>query len=161
MVSELDLSSQPEVLALFDGPVSMVVGSSNEQKRPHFARAQGIRCGEKTNSVVVFIPEVVAHSILNDVQENDNIAVTVGDISNFETRQFVGVCTHVEEASDSDLELCDTMLSRSGETVAMFFGEEGAESWKRMVTRPAKAFHIQVLNVYDQTPGNRAGVKLL
>jgi hypothetical protein len=30
-----------------------------------------------------------------------------------------------------------------------------------MVTRPAKAFHIQVLNVYDQTPGNRAGAKLL
>jgi hypothetical protein len=160
-VSELDLSSQPEVLALFDGPVSIVVGSSSGHKKPHFARAQGIRPGERANDVVVFVPDVTAHSILSDVQENENIAVTVGDISNFETRQFVGVCTRVEQASDSDLDLCDAMLACSGETVAMFFGDEGAEAWKRMVTRPAKALHIQVLNVYDQTPGNRAGVKLL
>ena len=43
---ELDLSSFPEALALFDGPISMVLGSSNVQKRPHFARAQGVRRGE-------------------------------------------------------------------------------------------------------------------
>ena len=70
-MAELDLSSFPEALALFDGPLSMVLGSSDAQKRPHFARAQGVRRGE------------------------------------------------------ADLALCDTMLERSGETVAMFFGEEG------------------------------------
>ena len=160
-MSGLDLSSSPEVLALFDGHISIVLGTSDAQKQPHFARAQGIRRGEAADEIVVLVPEVMAAPIVQDVGENPNIATTVSDIANFETRQFVGVCTGIDQANEADLALSETMLERSGEAVAMFFGEEGANNWKRMVTRPAQALHIQVRNIYDQTPGERAGAKLL
>ena len=159
-MAELDLSSFPEALGLFAGPISMVLGSSDAHKRPHFARAQGVRRGEAADEIVVLVPDVMADTIVHDVKENPNIATTIGDIANFETRQFVGVCTGIDQAGEADLALCDTMLERSGEAVAMFFGEEGANNWKRMVTRPAQAVHIQVRNIYDQTPGERAGAKL-
>ncbi|MBT4980521.1 MAG: hypothetical protein HOL51_17165 [Gemmatimonadetes bacterium] len=158
---ELDLSSFPEALALFDGPISMVLGSSNVQKRPHFARAQGVRRGEAADEIVVLVPDIMAAPIVHDVQENPNLATTLSHIANFETRQFVGVCTGIAPAGAADLALCDTMLERSSEAVAMFFGEEGANNWKRMVTRPAQAVHIQVCDIYDQTPGDRAGAKLV
>jgi len=159
-MAELDLSSFPEALALFEGPISMVLGSSDAHKRPHFARAQGIRRGEAADEIVVLVPDVMADPIVHDVRENPNLATTISDIANFETRQFVGVCTGIDQAGEADLALCDTMLERSGEAVAMFFGEEGANNWKRMVTRPAQALRIQVRNIYDQTPGERAGAKL-
>ena len=65
---ELDLSSFPEALALFDGPISMVLGSSNVQKRPHFARAQGVRRGEAVDEIVVLVPDIMAAPIVHDVQ---------------------------------------------------------------------------------------------
>jgi hypothetical protein len=43
----------------------------------------------------------------------------------------------------------------------MFFGEEGAANWKRMITGPAQGVYIKVKHVYNQTPGDKAGAKLL
>lgn len=159
-MDDLDLSSYPEAIALFDEPVSMVIGSSSAQKQPHFARAQGIRRGEGANEIVVLVPDVMADPILRDAQENPHLAVTVASIADFETRQFVGTYAGVELADESDLALCDTMLDHSGQVLSAFYGEEAAACWKRTITRPARAISLQVTSVYDQTPGSRAGKKL-
>ena len=160
-MTDLDLKSLPEIQTLFDGPLSIVIGSSSAQQLPHFARAQGIRHGETADEIVVFVPDVIADSIVTDLRENPNVATTVGDIANFETRQFVGECTKIKPDSETDLELCQTTLEHSSKTVGMFFGEEGAANWKRMITGPAQGVYIKVKHVYNQTPGDKAGAKLL
>lgn len=159
-MDELDLSSYPDAIALFDVPLAVVVGASSANRQPHFARGQGIRRGQGANEIVVLVPDAVADPILSDVQENPHLAVTIASIADFETRQFVGTYAGAEPADESDLDLCDTMLERSGQVLGAFYGDESAAHWKRTVTRPARAICLRVTSVYDQTPGSRAGKKL-
>jgi hypothetical protein len=157
---KIDITSVPEVLELFEGPISIAVGSSSAQRRPHFTRAMGIRLGDAPDEVVLLLPKVASAQLLADVTDNPILACTIAHMGTFETRQFIGRVDGVSDATDEDVTRADSTRAKAAELLGQFFGPSTGAGWLRYVARPAVAVRLRVEYVYDQTPGSRAGARL-
>ncbi|MCG6193280.1 hypothetical protein LFX25_08500 [Leptospira sp. FAT2] len=142
------------------GPLSISVATRDGERRPHFARGFGIRLEENQKQMTVLIPNVVVSQCLKDIEDNGQIAVTVAHMSSFQTRQFKGNVIRKSECADSDYELMTAVRNAGSETSAMFFGPKAGEGWGKYILKPATAITFELSELFDQSPGAKAGEKL-
>ena len=156
----IDVAAVLEPVDLLQGPISVAVGSSDAQRRPHFTRGMGVRPGDAPEALVLLIPKVAASRLLADVGENPTIACTLAHMGTFETRQLIGRVDGVSDATDDDVARAEATRAKAAELLGQFFGPGTGAGWLRYVAHPAVAVRLRVEHVYDQTPGSRAGARL-
>ncbi|MBM9578738.1 hypothetical protein JWG45_16455 [Leptospira sp. 201903070] len=149
-----------EDLGELSGPLSISVATRNADLKPHFARAFGVRLNEEQTRMTVLVPKVVVESCLNDIQDNGWIATTVAHMSSFKTRQFKGRVQQIDECSDEDYDLMQKIREAGSETSRMFFGPNAGEGWGKYILKPAVAITFELSELFEQSPGAKAGEKL-
>ncbi|TGK14315.1 hypothetical protein [Leptospira stimsonii] len=149
-----------EDLGEFSGPLSISIATRNADLKPHFARGFGIRYNVNKTEITVLVPQVVAEACLEDIRENGLIATTVAHMSSFKTRQFKGTVKQVSDCSKEDYELMHQIRQAGSETSSVFFGPKAGEGWAKYKIKPAFAITFELSELFEQSPGAKAGEKL-
>ncbi|EMY76429.1 hypothetical protein LEP1GSC060_0262 [Leptospira weilii serovar Ranarum str. ICFT] len=142
------------------GPLSISIATRDAELKPHFARAFGIRMSEDQKHMTVMVPKIIAAPCLKDIENNKLIAATVAHMANFKTRQYKGTVQEIKDCTESDYELMKTVREAGAENSALFFGPKAGEGWRKYVIHPAFAITFELSELFDQSPGIKAGEKL-
>ncbi|MFA4796137.1 hypothetical protein [Leptospira kirschneri] len=142
------------------GPLSISIATRDAELKPHFARAFGVRISEDQKFMTVMVPKVIFEPCLKDIDDNKLIAVTVAHMANFKTRQYKGIVQEIKDCTEADYELMKSVRESGAENSALFFGPKAGEGWNQYVIRPSVAVKFELSELFDQSPGIKAGEKL-
>ena len=150
-----------ELIEHFNGPMSTSIGTCNLEGVPNFARTWGVVVDDERKKMTIFLPEVVGKVAIVNLKENPKIAYNIADMANFQTRQYKGTVTEIRMATDKEFEIANEMCENGLVPVSEFYGDEQANSWNSYIKTPLFAITFEVEEIYNQTPGKFAGVRLI
>src|SRR5512140_1087660 len=122
--------------------------------RPACSMAVGVAFpGE--GRVTVYVPEATGKRTLADIEANGMIAVVFEEIPTHHTVQLKGRVTDVRAAGESERELVER-------SIGGFFAQVEAVGGTPAIVRrknrwPCRAVTFAVSDVFEQTPGPKAG----
>lgn len=148
----------PELAALLESGLLLVVGTRDEGLRPDCAFAAGLRVHPGGRRVTVFLGTGPAASAIVNLRANGAVAVTASRPVDYRTFQLKGRAVRVEpvpERERATLVACREALA----------SQLAAVGWRRELTRrfpvwPCVAIEVELSSVFEQTPGPRAGAPM-
>ena len=148
----------PQMVDLLQTGVSDVVGTRDAMLMPECTRAWGIRVTEDRKSVTIFLTEAISQKTLQNLRENEHIAISCTRPTDHMACQLKGRLRTIRPAGQRDDE-SSRRWHRDflEELVAIGVPAQLCEAW---ITQPALAVDIEVTDVFLQTPGPGAGEKL-
>ena len=138
--------------------VSVIVGSVDSQGNPSCCRAVGLRSDDELATATVFVPVATSKETIANVASTRRIAiVTTHPISHCAT-QLKGIVEQTRLARDDEEEFVVGHLGGFG-------GVLNTIGYPLRLTRsivhwPAFALDIRVEEIYEQSPGPKAGTRL-
>ena len=137
------------------GGVSVLVGTVDADGIPSCCRGIAIATKDHFDSVTIYVPAATAGETVANVATTRRVAVTCSHPLSHETLQIKGVTRGVRLAPASD----EAFVRQRLDEFAAVLDEIGLP---RRVTRsvahwPAFAIDLSVEQVFDQTPGPKAG----
>jgi hypothetical protein len=137
------------------GGVSVVVGSVDAEGIPTCCRGIAIRSKDNYDTITVYISVAAAQETVANVATTHRLAVTCSHPLSHETIQIKGLTRGVRLAPSSD----ETFVRERLEQFADVLGTIGQPKHitMRISHWPAFAIDVSVEEIYDQTPGPRAG----
>jgi hypothetical protein len=148
------------VVEVLQGPSVMQVGTRNAELRPAHSYVNGVIVDDDRRTLTFFVTERRSVRILSDLEDNGRVALTIAQASH-EAYQLKGSYVSSRSATDADYAFQEDYRSKIWPAIAEFWPEEmvkqlflGAEY------RPSVGITFRVEEVFEQTPGPRAGTKL-
>jgi hypothetical protein len=135
-------------------------GSRDGDLVPFGHRVSGWRVGTDHRTVTILFPDEVLPRLVESLQQNGELAVTVEAFPSHETYQFKGHYLRHREIDDGDVEAADRLRGRWVKSNRMF-SHTPEDVLKGFVSPPSLAVDIEVLEIYLQTPGPGAGTRLV
>jgi hypothetical protein len=145
---------------LITGRVSIIVASRDARLRPHVMRAVGCRLSPDWRRLTVLLPEDGGREVLQDLRDNQQIAVVFSRPSSNRTVQLKGHDATVTPGGAEDRALAERYLQgfieeigplgHSADVAHTILGHDGALT----------AVHFTVAAAFEQTPGPTAGQPL-
>lgn len=138
--------------------VSVIVGSVDADGNPSCCRAVGLRTDDGLATVTVFVPMVTSTETMANVSATRRLAVvTTHPISHCAT-QLKGIVERTRPARDDEEPFVVSHLGGFG-------GVLNTIGYPLRVTRsvvhwPAYALEMRVDEIYEQSPGPKAGTRL-
>lgn len=133
----------------------MIVAAVDDHGMPACCRAVGARVAQDASSMTVWVPVATSESVVTNLASNPRIAMVVSEPISHETIQVKGVSSSVRLAQNEDRA---TVLEQM-ESLAAVLDRLGLP--RRVTSRinrwPAFAIEFTIAEVYDQTPGPKAG----
>jgi hypothetical protein len=140
----------------FEGGKSMTVATADGTGLPTACRAVGMRLDADGRGVVVYLPLATAPKSIANIATNGRIAICVSDVIDHSTLQLKGMRRAVRVACPDEaavvtrwLHAFTDQLDRIGMPKCVTLG---LSHW------PAFAIEVDIDELYEQTPGPRAGV---
>ena len=137
------------------------VGTRDADLIPFGHRVSGWRVGADQRTMTLFFPEDFTHRLVELLQQNGELAVTVEAFPAHETYQFKGRYLRHRAADRDDGEVVDRIRQRFVKSMKQIFYGPPEDALKAFVSSPAIAVEFEVLEVYLQTPGPGAGTRLI
>ena len=142
----------------FDQNMSVMVGSVDANGEPSTCRALALTTTEEPEKLIVYVPVATSRDTIANVATTRRLTVVATHPLDHHSLQFKGIAG-------------TTRLARDDEKAAVVKGFDGfAELLNvigipprvtKTVTRwPAFAIELRVDEIYDQTPGPKAGTRL-
>jgi hypothetical protein len=153
-------TDSPQFIDYQHGYMSMSMGTSDLHHHPDFARVWGARLSDDQTQLTLLLPKAVGTRAMANLEVNKRIAVNIADVSNFITQQFKGEVIEIREATSEEIAIAKESRDKTVPILSQFFGELGA-NWGRFKLHPSWTIVISVKEVYNQTPGKMAGMKIL
>lgn len=139
---------------------SMNVAARDAHNRPALARGLGIRVSPDRRLLTVFLSETHSRQVLRCLRENGAIAMAVTRPKTHETLQFKGRVREIRPLTDEDRQAMAAYQDS-------FVEELKGLGYRREFTRrlfagsdTAVAVIFEPREMFDQTPGRKAGEKL-
>ena len=136
-------------------------GTRDGRLVPHGHRVCGWVAGPDSRTLTILIPDTSRSHLLEALEDNGQIAVTIEEYPAHEAYQFKGRYRAHRAASADDITIADRLRERFQRSVVQFFGPEAEKPVRAFVERPAIAVEFEVTEIYVQTPGPGAGARLL
>jgi len=111
--------------------------------------------------MTVLFPDESTRRLVESLQQNGELAVTVEEFPSHETYQFKGRYLHHREVIQDDLEVVDRIRRRFVKSLRPLFVHQSEDVLKAFVSPPALAVEFEVSEIYLQTPGPGAGTRLI
>ena len=147
-----------ELVAFVHGGVSLLSGTCSAALVPESQRACGIRIWPGACRLTLWLPKATGEVAVANLRENPRIAITASQIQTHRTVQLKGNVLEVREATEADRATIDTWFAGFRASLAWVGVPEnltlGYTAW------PAWAVDVDIVNVFAQTPGPVAGVKM-
>jgi hypothetical protein len=149
------LDSLPRILAGHD---AVVVGTRDAALRPACAMASGVAF-PGDGRVTVYLSEDAGAETLVNLEANGAIAVVFEEILSHHTVQVKGRVLEIRPAAERERELVER-------SIAGFFRQVEAVGASPGVVRkrrrwPCRVVTFEVTDVFEQTPGPKAGTPLI
>jgi hypothetical protein len=144
----------PEQIAFLEGPNSLVIATQDGNLVPEVTRAVALRC-QGSDQVVVWLPARIATRAVANLKHETRIAVGVSRPSSHKSLQLKGRVLRVAEAATE----AQANLERAFEAFIQEAGTVGlpARLLHPVVRWPVVEVTVEVMEIYDQTPGPGAG----
>lgn len=136
-------------------------GSRDRDLVPFGHRVSGWRIGTDNRTVTVLFPDEFLPKLLESLQQNRELAVTVEAFPSHETYQFKGRYISHREVDDADVEAADRVRRRWVKGLRTLYVEAPEDVLKGFVSPPSLAVDVEVLEIFLQTPGPGAGTRLV
>lgn len=140
------------------GGRSVVVGTVDPHGIASCCRGFAIRAAEDLGTVTVYVPAATSREVVANAATTRKLAVTTSAPLDHSTLQLKGTATDVRMARDDE----QTFLAERFDEFAAVLEQIGLS--RRVSSRvthwPAFAIDVLVEEIYDQTPGPRAGTPL-
>ena len=128
---------------------------------PFGHRVSGWRVGPDPGTITVLFPEDSLARLVESLQHNGELAVTLEESPSHETYQFKGSYLRHRAAEDGDFEVVERVRRRWVKSLKSLF-PDGVESvMNAFFSPPALAVDFEVHEIYLQTPGPGAGTRLV
>ena len=141
-----------------EGGISVFVGTVDADKIPTCCRAIALTTKDNFETVTVYVPAATGQETIANVATTRRVAISAAEPLSHAAIQIKGVSRGVRLAPPNDEELVRTRLHQFADVLA----ELGLPRriTHRMAHWPAFAIEISVEQVFDQTPGPKAGTPL-
>jgi hypothetical protein len=147
-----------QTFELLQTGVSVVVGTRDASLMPECTRAWGLRVERDRTTLTVFLAETISQKTLENLRENGVMAVSCTRPTDHLACQLKGRVRRIRAITLDDQE-----VSRRGhrdfleELTAIGVPSELSQAW---IAEPTLAVEMEVTDVFEQTPGPGAGVKV-
>lgn len=128
---------------------------------PFGHRVSGWRVGADQRTITVLFPDECLARLVELLQQNGELAVTVEDFPSHETYQFKGRYLRHREVEEGDVEIVDRIRRRWVKSLRPISPDMPEDALKSFLSPPALAVDLEVLEIYLQTPGPGAGTRLV
>lgn len=141
-----------------DGGISVIVGTVDAEGVPTCCRGVAIDSKDDFDTVTVYLPAATAGETVANLATTRRVAVSCTEPLSHESIQIKGVTRGVKLAPPQDRDFVTRRLEAFADTLDGF-------GLPRKVTRslahwPAFAIEVSVEQLFDQTPGPKAGQEL-
>lgn len=134
------------------------LATCNATLRPNGARATAARAEADREHLVVYVPEVAAGPLLQDLRDTGHAAVCIARPSDHRACQLKGVFVDARPGRDEEQAFVMDQWARSLESMAVVgVPPLGAQCY---ATWPCVAIRLRVTACFDQTPGPGAGARV-
>ena len=136
-------------------------GSRDGDLVPFGHRVSGWRIGADHRTMTVLFPDEFLPRLMESLQENRELAVTVEAFPSHETYQFKGQYLRHREIESGDLEAADRVRRRFVKSLRTLYTDAPEDVLKGFVSPPSLAVDFEVREIYLQTPGPGAGTRMV
>jgi hypothetical protein len=136
-------------------------GTRDRDLVPYGHRVCGWRVGTDQRTMTILCPAEFHERLVELLQQNRELAVTVEEFPSHETYQFKGHYLHHRGIQDDDVETVDRVRRRFVKSLRPMYPDAPEDVLKAFVSPPSLAVEFEVLEVYLQTPGPGAGTRLV
>lgn|SRR5262245_4112442 len=134
-------------------------GTRDAQFVPHGHRVTGWRIGPG-ETMECFVPQQFTEHLIESLQDNGRIAVTIEEFPSHETYQFKGRYLDHRPAAAADLAIHEQSRERFVRSVRSILNQpDGA--LRAFLPRPDVIVRFEVEEIYLQTPGPGAGSRIV
>jgi hypothetical protein len=137
------------------------VGTRDRHLVPFGNRVSGWRIGADQRTMTILVPDKFIERLVESLQQNGELAVTVEEFPSHETYQFKGRYLRHRHALAEDIEAVNHIRRRFMKSMRPIFESQSEDVIKAFVTPPALAVEFEVSEIYLQTPGPGAGARLI
>ena len=137
---------------------SIIVATADADGVPTACRGIALKTDNDFETVTLYVPVATSHETMANIATTRRIAIGSSEIATHETVQIKGLTRGVRLAPPSD----ESFVRERLEALAATLGDIGLP---RRVTRsfthwPAFAIDVSIEEVFDQTPGPKAGTPI-
>jgi len=136
-------------------------GSRDRDLVPFGHRVSGWRIGTDHRTMTVLFPDEFLPRLMQSLQENRELAVTIEAFPSHETYQFKGHYLSHRDVDGADVEAADRVRRRWVKSLRMLYTDAPEDVLKGFVSPPSLAVDVEVLEIFLQTPGPGAGTRLV
>ena len=136
-------------------------GTRDRDLVPFGHRVSGWRVGADHRTITFLFPDEFRARLLESLQQNGELAVTLEEFPSHETYQFKGRFVRHREIQDADLENVDRIRQRFVKSLRPMYPHAPEDALKGFVSPPSLAVDFEVLEIFLQTPGPGAGTRLV
>lgn len=148
----------PELVEFVESGVSLLCGTRDERLRPDCCRAVGaIVASDRTTVTVLLNPRTAARTLAN-LAGGGPVAMTASRPIDYRTIQVKGHASAPRPASDAEQMIAQRYLAAFTEALYLVGLQRAVVH--RLRVAPAVAIELAVTEVFQQTPGPQAGVRL-
>jgi hypothetical protein len=128
---------------------------------PFGHRVCGWRVGADQRTMTILFPDEFLQRLVESLQQNGELAVTVEEFPSHETYQFKGRYLDHRGIQDDDVEIVDRMRRRFVRSLRPMYPDAPEDVLNAFVSPASMAVEFEVLEIYLQTPGPGAGTRLI
>jgi len=144
---------------LLAGPLAVQVAASGFRLEPHVSRAWGVDLDEGGSRVTLILLDAQTHSLRRVLGETRRIAVNATNPVTLESLQFKGEVLEIAEPDAAARAEVDRRVAQFAEALVSI-GFDPAKMIGLSHPGPARRVVVAVRDVFEQTPGPRAGKRL-
>jgi hypothetical protein len=136
-------------------------GTRDRDLVPHAHRVTGWHIGQDHASLTALVPGAFTDGLLDSLEDNGRFALTIEQYPSHETYQFKGRYAGWRPVQPADLEPVRAARRRFVHDMRTFFAEAPEALIAGYQPDPALAVQLRVEEIYLQTPGPGAGMRLV
>jgi hypothetical protein len=136
-------------------------GSRDRDLVPFGHRVSGWRVGADLRTLTILFPDEFLARLVESLQQNRELAVTIEAFPSHETYQFKGLYVNHRRIDDGDVEAADRVRRRWVKGLKTVYSDAPDNVLEGFVSPPSLAVDVEVLEIFLQTPGPGAGTRLV
>lgn len=135
-------------------------GTRSRDLVPYGHRVSGWCVGDGGHTLIALIPQSSTSHLVESLQDNGEMALTVEEFPSHETYQFKGRYLRHRTVQPDDVAIVDRIRERFVRGIRHVYTDAPRQMFSAYIQQPAVAVEFEVHEVFVQTPGPGAGERL-
>lgn len=136
-------------------------GTRSRELVPYGHRVTGWSVADGGQTLIALIPESSTSHLVESLEDNGEVALTVEEFPSHETYQFKGRYLRHRSVRPDEVAVVDRIRDRFVRGVRHVYTEAPQQLFSAYIQRPAVAVEFEVQEIFVQTPGPGAGERLV